>query len=312
MNNINESGFVLKNISGSAGKISGQSRRDFLKFISLISAGTALSFRPPFFAEDPGATRARDHFSLNKFYPSVDSLVFPRIDYAPGTPFQANYTLFSLGYDLFRKEGSVSFAWKPEKAELTCDCHVERNTESGELKSFYYQGSRHKNDRYLTPVEWTRHSRMAKDTEAPAYPFTELKGKIRLQKNSLRIAEAGKPIQKFIEGIPLLKWAHWGLIPGLEEHDSFVLDWIDEMEQVFKGHRISFKEKITLVTKGGEIHLSSFHHTGTGIIPTVYWLTENKVLLYVVSGTEVYVLDKFNGKQVSFDVPSGRLKRDLI
>jgi len=289
----------------------GKSRRDFLKFISLISAGTALSFRSPFFEEGPGATRARDHFSLNKFYPSVDSLVFPRIDYAPGTPFQASYTLFSLGYDLFRKEGSVSFAWKPDKTNVNCECRVERNTEAEDLKSYFYQSSRHKNDRYLTPVEWTRHSRMAKNAEAPAYPFTELKGKIRLHKNTLRIAETGKPIQKFIEGTPLLKWAHWGLIPGLDEGDSPVFDWIDEMEQVFRGHRIRFQEKIALVTKGGEINISSFHHTGTGIVPTVYWLTENKVLLFVVSGTEVYVLDKFNGKQVSFEIPSGRLKRDL-
>jgi hypothetical protein len=289
-----------------------KNRRDFLKLFSLISAGTALSFRPPFFAEEPEATHARDHFSLNKFYPSVDSIVIPQIDYAPGKPFQADYTLFSLGYDLFRKEGSVSFSWKPEKKNATCECRVERNTEQEDLKSIFYLESRHKNDRYLTPVEWTRHSRMAKNQNAPAYPFTELEGKIRLYRNTLLIAETGKSFQKFTEGTPVLKWAHWGLIPRLEENDDFVFDWIDEMEQIFKGHRIRFKDKITLVTKGGEIALCSFQQTGTGIIPTVYWLTESKVLLFIVSGTEVYVLNKFNGMQLSFEVPSGRLKRDLL
>jgi hypothetical protein len=295
-----------------SGKGSGKGRRDFLKFITLISAGTAFSFRSPFFEEDSATTRARDHFSLNKFYPSVDSLVLPRIDYTLGTPFQAGYTLFSLGYDLFRKEGSVSFAWKPDKANVNCECLVERNTEAEDLKSYFYQSSRHKNDRYLTPVEWTRHSRMAKDPEAPTYPFTELKGKISLHKNTLHIAESGKSIQKFTEGTPLLKWAHWGLIPSLKEHDNLTFEWIDEMEQIFKGHRIWFREKITLMTKGGEINLFSFQQTGNGILSTVFWLTESKILLFVVSGTEVYVLDKFNGEEVSFVVPSGRIIRDRV
>jgi hypothetical protein len=312
MMNIQESDFDLKDTPGSRGQITGKSRRDFLKFISLISAGTALSFRSPFFTEETDTTRARDHFSLNKFYPSVDSLLIPRIEYVPGTPFQADYTLFSLGYDLFRKEGSVSFTWKPDKANVNCECMVERNTESEDLKSYFYQISRHKNDRYLTPVEWTRHSRMAKNTDAPAYPFTELKGNIRLQKNTLHIDETGKLFQKTTEGTPVLKWAHWGLIPLLQDHKEFVFDWIDEKEQIYKGHLIRFREKITLMTKGGLINLCSFYHTGTGIIPTVYWLTENKVLLFVVSGTEVYVLDRFNRKQVSYNVPSGRLKRDLL
>ena len=218
-------------------------------------------------------------------------MVIPRIDFKPGSPFQASYTLFSLGYDLFRKEGSVSFAWKPGKANVNCECMVERNTEAEDLKSYFYQTSRHKNDRYLTPVEWTRHSRMAKNPEAPAYPVTELGGKIRLNKNTLHIAETGKSFNKPMEGVPLLKWAHWGLLPSLEDHEDFIFDWIDEMEQIFKGHQIRFRGKITLETKGGEINLSSFHHTGTGIIPTVYWLTGNKVLLFVVSGTEVYIHD---------------------
>jgi hypothetical protein len=309
---VHESDFDMKNTPGSTGQNSGKSRRNFLKFISLISTGTAFAFRSPFFSEDPDETRARDHFSLNKFYPSVDSLVIPRFDYTPGTFFQADYTLFSLGYDLFRKEGRITFAWKPEKKKTTCVCRVERNTEAEDLKSFLHLVSTHKNDRFLTPVEWTRRSRMAKDTEAPAHPFTELKGKIRMHKNRLQIAETGKSIQKYAEGAPLLKWAHWGLIPLLQDHEDFVFDWIDEMEQIFKGHRIRFREKITLLTKGGKINLYSFHHTGAGIVPTVYWLTENKVMLFVVSGTEVYVLDKFNGKQVSFKVPSGRLKRDML
>ncbi len=291
--------------------INSESRRDFLKFISLITTGTALSFRSPFFAEEPGATHARDHFSLNKFYPSVDSLVIPRIDYAPGTPFHSDYTLYSLGYDLFRKEGSVSFTWKTEKQMAVCECHVERNTESQKLKNIFNQISLHKNDRNLTPFEWTRKSRMAVDSDSPSYPFTEMEARIRMEEDTLQIDEMGKSFKKLKAGMPLLKWAHWGLIPRLEEHDDIVFDWIDEMEQIFKGHRIRFREKITLVTKGGEINLCSFHHTGTGIIPTSYWLTESKVLLFVVSGTEVYVLDKFNGTHVSFNVPSGRLKRDF-
>lgn len=309
---IQDSDFDMKDTSGSTGQITGKSRRDFLKFISLISAGTAFSFRSPFFTEETDATRAKDHFSLNKFYPVVDSLLIPRIEYVPGTPFQADYTLFSLGYDLFRKEGSVSFAWKPEKKKTTCTCRVERNTEDENLKSIFHLVSRHKNDRYLTPVEWTRRSRMAKDTKATAFPYTEMEGKIRLQKNTLHITEAGKAFRKTTEGTPVLKWAHWGLMPLLQDHEEFVFECIDEMEQIFKGHRIRFRGKITLMTKSGEINLYSFHHAGTGIIPTVYWLTENKVLLFVVSGTEVYVLDRFNGKQVSYHVPSGRLKRDLI
>ena len=287
-------------------------RRDFLKLISLLSAGTALSFKPRDLTlkDQSVVTKARDHFSLNKFYPSVDSLVIPEIAFHKGESFEAKYSLFSFGYDIFRKEGNVSFSWKDQKERIVCSCIVERHTETGNLKSIYHQISQHNNDKFLTPIEWTRHSGIAENIQDKPFSHTDLTGEVQIKENYLSVREKGKTLQKPLQELPLLKWANWGLIPGLNENTDFTFSWIDEMEQVFTGHRIKFREKVVVATGKGEASLYSFQQTGSGIIPTVYWLTENKVLLFVVSGIEIYMLDEFNGKQLRYHIPEGPIKRD--
>jgi hypothetical protein len=293
--------------------IKSKSRRDFLKLISLLSAGTTFSFKPGYqkLTDKSVAAKARDYFSLNKFYPSVNSLVIPEIAFHRGESFEAKYSLFSIGYDIFRREGNVSFSWKDQKDKKVCSCIVERYTETGNLKSIYHQISQHNNDKFFTPIQWTRHSGIAEKFNAPPFEYTELTGEVQIKENILSVTEKGQTFQKPLQGLPLLKWGNWGLFPCLNENTDFTFSWIDEMEQVFTGHRIKFRERLGLSIWNCDVTLCSFQQTGPGLIPTVYWLTENNVLLFVVSGTEIYMLDEFNGKQLNYNVPEGRIKRDI-
>jgi hypothetical protein len=47
--------------------------------------------------------------------------------------------------------------------------------------------------------------------------------------------------------------------------------------------------------------LHAWRLTGKGIIPTVYWVDASGRLLFVLSGSEVYVLKEADGAAASFD-----------
>jgi len=80
------------------------------------------------------------------------------------------------------------------------------------------------------------------------------------------------------------------------------------MEQVFTGHQLKYAGDATISTDNGKLSLRAFQQTGTSKIPTVYWLYNN-IMLMVISGTEVYVLDDFNGSHFSYEPIEGRINR---
>ncbi len=56
-----------------------KSRRDFLENAVGAERGTLVSFRPALLTGPAGmkVTKGQDHFSLNKFYPSLEGLTVP-------------------------------------------------------------------------------------------------------------------------------------------------------------------------------------------------------------------------------------------
>jgi hypothetical protein len=290
-----------------------KSRREFLKMISLLSAGTLVAYRGLALDDSGGikVTKAKDHFSLNKFYPSLDGLTVPDIPYRAGESFDARYSLFSLGYDHFRREGRVRYSMDDQNNKNHIECIIERNARASGLKSFYHLKSEHQKDALLTPVNWSWSTKIADHFDAPPYGRTGLKGDAAIKRDQLRLSKKEGIVQKPLKENPLLKWSHWALFPELEKNAALNFSWIDEMERVFPGHHIRFRQNALVAIQNKNLALYAFQHTGPGIIPTVYWLNEdNNALLFVVSGIEIYILDEMNGKQLDYFIPEGPLKRN--
>ena len=104
------------------------------------------------------------------------------------------------------------------------------------------------------------------------------------------------------------KWTHWPILMDMKDDESIRFDWIDEMEQVFTGHQLKYSGEAIISTQNGKLSLRAFQQTGTGKIPTVYWLYNNMMLL-VISGTEVYMLDDFNGNNFAYKTIKGGINR---
>lgn len=288
------------------------SRRDFLKIISLLSAGTVLPSRAAnlIFSDGISVTRVKDHFSLNKFYPSVESLIVQDMNYQKGDPFYARYSLFSLGYDHFRKEGNVTYKWEKQSDNNFCNCIIERDSKTAGLKNIYTLDSRHANDLHHSPVDWRWDAKFAESPDAPAFALTALSGQAFIEEGQVHILRNGNKFTRSLRGSPMLKWGHLCMLPMLDDDANMTFSWIDEMEQVFEGHRLQFREYARISVNHGQLNLYAFQQTGTGIIPTVYWLNENHILFFIVSGTEIYMLDEFNSHTVRYNVPIGRLNRN--
>jgi hypothetical protein len=287
-----------------------KSRRDFIKVISVLFAGTAVPVNAAagLISDDLKAKSVKDYFSLNKIYSTVESLSLADIKHTVGNSFEARYSVFSLGYDICRKEGDINMKWTTQNDTKICECLVGRDALRTGLKSFYYQKSYHNEDKLNTPVEWTWKTKIAKDFEADAFQYSEMVGRGAIKGKELKVLRGEKNISKKLENTPLLKWAHWPLLMEMKDDKSIEFDWIDEMEQLFTGHQLKYCGEALISTQNGKLSLRAFQQTGTGKIPTIYWIYNN-VLLTVVSGTEVYILDEFNGKRIGYEIPKGKIKR---
>jgi hypothetical protein len=292
--------------------ISTKSRRDFIKVISVLFAGTAVPVNAAagLISDDLKAKSVKDYFSLNKIYSTVESLSLADIKHTEGNSFEARYSIFSLAYDLCRKEGDLDIKWATQNDTKICECLVGRDAQRTGLKSYYYQKSYHNSDKLNTPVEWTWKTKIAKDFEADAFQYTEMEGGGAINGKKLKVSRGEKIIIKNLEDTPLLKWAHWPLLMEMKDDESFHFDWIDEMEQIFTGHQLKYRGEALISTRNGKLPLRAFQQTGTGKIPTVYWMYNN-VLLFVISGTEVYILDEFNGKHIGCEISVGKIKREI-
>jgi len=291
-------------------QISQKGRRDFIKVMSALFAGAALPLHAVagIVPDELKVTEVKDHFSLNKILPLVESLMTADVKHKKGASLKAQYSLFSLGYDRCRKEGQADLQWTVQNDKRVCEFLLERDALRTGLKSFYYQKSYHQSDQLKTPLEWNWESKVAADFNSEAFTYTETEGGGSISGRKLKVFRGDKNRSEKLENSPLLKWSHLPVLMELEDDEGFRFDWIDEMEQVFTGHQLRYAGEALISTENGKLPLRAFQHTGTGKIPTVYWLYNN-IMLMVISGTEVYVLDDFNGKPFSYNPIEGRINR---
>lgn len=90
------------------------------------------------------------------------------------------------------------------------------------------------------------------------------------------------------------KWGMVDLIPKMTSGNIESLDFavLDETDIVYQEQKARFKMNVSLsYNKGGDkINFKVYDVTGTGVIPTVYWVDEAGRTVFIITGTEAYIL----------------------
>jgi len=250
-------------------------------------------------------TTAREHFSLNKIADLVQSYQAPASAFDRNGSWTSTYTINTLLQEGgFGTEGGLTVERVPRAdggCQLRIDCH--RMGRSG----FAYRvhvDAECANDALSTPRSWTASSKMAKLPDDPPYLNSGLVKKGAVENGMMRLITGSETQETPLVGRHTLKWCLIDAtqrLPGATTKDiDFTL--IDEFDQARPGQRLSYRKTAVIEMNGCARRLTAHQHLGSGVIPTVYWIDEDGLLLFIMTGQEIYVLHSSNGATAEFDV----------
>ena len=84
-------------------------------------------------------------------------------------------------------------------------------------------------------------------------------------------------------------------ISGTAMQADIEFDYFENMEVVKRQHNIRYMDAIKVRIGNQAIGLTGYCHTGSGIMPTFYWVTERRLLIMIRHGISFIVLEGGDG-----------------
>ncbi len=258
------------------------------------------SFAPLYTAQiDP-----ENEFALLKLEKILPEYDFPFIDAYSTENFQLKFTLYNLYNNFVKLAGSFNIS---KQAANDPNFHVEsiRSSstdiifETDKYKknfkgSYFFTGDIiTENNMLATPRSWLCKTKIARTLKDPPYMNTGhvWRGRVRDGKISY---ESGPYYQTKSIGERELTWK-WGIINLVqkmaeESVNEIHFSAMDEMDMVYDHQYARFRKSKTIDCGQRKIDFKVFDVLGDGIIPTVYWVDKLNRVVFLVTGTEAFVL----------------------
>jgi hypothetical protein len=282
-------------------------RRDFIRHAGMAGMAAMLpgpilstSLAPLYTGQiDPG-----DEFSMLKLEKILPGYQFPVIDAYSTEDYHLHFTLYNLYKGFVKLAGSFKIS---KQSDYDPNFHVEsvRSSstdiifETDEYRknfkgSYFFTGDIQTADNMLaTPRSWLCRTKIARTREDPPYLNTGhvWKGWFR---NGQIDYESGPYHYSKNAGTRELTWK-WGIINLVQKmaetgKNEIHFSALDEMDMVYDNQYARFRKHQALDCGTHEIEFKVYDVLGDGIIPTVYWVDDLHRVVFVVTGTEAYVL----------------------
>jgi hypothetical protein len=249
---------------------------------------------------DPGKEFAL--LKLEKILPGYDF----RPDNAHSTGnYELDFTLYNLYRNLAKPAGSFRISRHADQApnfrvESIRNCSSDIHLRTGDLVkhfvgAYYFTGEIFAEDNILaTPRSWLCHTKIARTQKAAAYMDTAHTWRGRYGNGEISY-ESGPYTYSKAAGSRELTWK-WGIIHLVQKMAELSMDEIhfsalDEMDMVYDHQYARFRKKQAVDCGGAVLDFKVYDVLGDGIIPTVYWIDNRHRVVFIVTGTEAYVLD---------------------
>ena len=227
-----------------------------------------------------------DRFFINRIHEVLKADKYPQL---PKEPNKRRYEIYSLVVDnkLLHK-ASILLNVKDDLFSIE---HYRSGATPDKHGQFTFIEQKVRPDIWYSPINWSYQSYLAKTANDTPYGIP-LEGKgIYNGKDIITITE-GSMVRNYHSSIAVtMKWNLLYAISDIVRTElPSTFQVIDEYD-VLTGERILQPfSRNTIETDGKTINLQAYVMTGQGVLPTFYWLNEAGMLLFVNSGSEVYVV----------------------
>ena len=254
-------------------------------------------------------TRMMDHFSLAHFERALEGFRPPDEAFDPHGSWENAYSIFECSQGM-RAVGALRIARERGRDGATLRIHHTKQAVGGSVRCVIEMVCA--SDALATPRRWTADT-VVLDTEGAPIEETRLVETGDVRRGALRV-KAGDRARKIEVGEPFA--FHWALFdaiqrmrPAAETIHRFTL--VDRLSyQVKPNHTLTYRTSAQVEVGGrktwreekqeldvGTVYrpvparegavptmLHAFDQTGEGILPIVYWVTDQGRLLFALSG----------------------------
>jgi hypothetical protein len=242
------------------------------------------------------------YFGLRKIAPLVESYMFPDGAFDPSGGWDHTYRILTLAYSRMQSCGTLNIVREPRGGgEVFLDIRIERPALSG-FTHFTRAEMVCRADAMATPLRWSTTTKIARSWQEDGYLNSEMTKTAQAEEDSI-VFTCGSAIERVV--VPGATTCRYNLIeavqravPGAFAPVRFCC--MDEFDEPTPGHCVEFREAVPLAIGNGARKLNLFFHTGSGLIPSEYWVDGSGRLLFLISGIEVLVLEKADGQSISF------------
>ncbi|WP_352423249.1 hypothetical protein [Proteiniphilum sp.] len=272
-------------------------RRLFLKKSAISACALSLPWQALFSSvNDPHFEpwKQTDEFSIRKLDNILGEYNWPVPSNFNPLSYKSHYKAISLVQGV--EQGLLVFEKRRESAKTKYLFQMQRYIPNG--FTYTVTGKLHPVDGNIPWVQdWESSSMVCrKETQTPWLKSNRfIEGK-RERKEVLIFEKGNEKRVKINIDTPLTwKWGMIDLIPIMAAANIKSLSFatLDETDIIYSEQKARFRKNISLSDgKGGnrKINFNVYDVTGVGVIPTVYWVDEFGRTVFIITGTEGYLL----------------------
>jgi hypothetical protein len=246
------------------------------------------------------SNRSSTQFHLHRIRPIVESYRLPEVtDWSADAAYQMTFDFLSLTIQP-RPAGFIRMVRKPQGATFTCAIEVVRR--GVDDANFHLAGEfKCRNDQLATPLAWDLESWVDHLDPVQRMAYTVLLSQAEFQEGRLHIQSGQARYRHPMPAVGGIA-TKWMLMEAVQRWPvdappvSFSI--VDENDAFWENQSMEWiGDPIVL----GGIRLRGLLHLGAGTLPRSFWLNEQGLPLFIVSGTEVAVLASVNGVEASYN-----------
>lgn len=246
------------------------------------------------------SNRLSAQFHLHRIRPIVESYRLPAPDgWAADGAYEMRFDFLSLTIQP-RPAGFIRLVRKPQRGTFTCTMEIVRR--GVDDANFHLAGEfTCRMDRLATPLAWDLESWVDHLDPVERMAHTVLRSRARLQEDILHIQSGHASYRHPMPagGGLAAKWLLFEAVqrwPRNAPDQTFSI--VDENDAFWENQTMEWLGEPVVL---GGIPLRGLLHLGAGTLPRSFWLNEQGLPLFIVSGTEIAVLANVNGVEARYD-----------
>ena len=225
-------------------------------------------------------TKAIDHFSLKSIESVLAGFKMPKTDFDPNGTWKNTYRSYTLPFMIpvpHSRAGLVSIKRPPKGARrflLEVD-YVKILPDN--CKQQITAKMQCSNDALASFSKWQFSSQIV-SAQGEVFKDSALSKKGRAPKKSTGPYTCNWSLYEAVQRL------------GREPGPPMNFTLFDHFDQLKPGHSLKFRKRAVVQLGGEDVPLYAYEQLGEGVVPIIYWTSEQGRLLFVISGIESYVL----------------------